>query len=93
MARKVGTTVRYTLSEPATVQFKVQRIVRRRKQPIPVGGSFEHAGGKDSNTLRFTGRIADRKLRPGSYRLIAVPTDAAGNRGAAKSVRFRISRR
>jgi hypothetical protein len=51
-----------------------------------------HSGQVGANTFRFRGRIGGRRLSPGGYRLVARATDAAGNTGAAKRVRFRIVR-
>ena len=41
-------------------------------------GSFTHADVAGANRFRFTGRVGGRKLRPGGYRLRAVPRSAAG---------------
>ena len=62
------------------------RYVRQR-------GSFSHRGRQGSNSFRFTGRLARRRLPVGSYRLVGVPTDAAGNRGRAVQASFRIAKR
>jgi hypothetical protein len=96
IARSTGASVRYQLSEPAKVRFTVQRLVRRRNgrtRFVKVRGSFTHQGRKDSNKFRFTGRLAGRKLRPGRYRLVGVPTDATGNRGKPARAGFRIATR
>jgi hypothetical protein len=95
IARTVGSLVRYRLSEPAVVRFTVERQARGkkgRKRFRKVSGSFSHKGRQDSNKFRFTGRLADKKLRPGTYRLIAVPSDSAGNRGDPVRARFKITR-
>jgi PKD domain len=41
-------------------------------------GSFARADAAGANRFRFAGRIRGRRLSPGSYRLQAVATDAAG---------------
>jgi hypothetical protein len=71
---------------------------RNRSRPrctryVRLRGSFSHRGQAGRNSFKFTGRLAGRKLRPGSYRLVAVARDAAGNASAAKRVSFRIVRR
>ncbi len=53
-----------------------------------VRGFFLHAGREGQNSFRFSGRMGGRALKPGSYRLVGVPTDAAGNVGAAALRRF-----
>ncbi len=87
-AAPVGTVLRYRLSEAATVTVDVlpskgtrflTRLTRRAK-----------AGAR---SLAFSGRVKGRTLKPGSYRLLVRATDAAGNRSAARTVRFRVVRR
>ncbi len=68
-----------------------------RKRPkctrfTAAAGSFTHSGKPGANSFRFSGRIGGRKLAPGAYRLVAVPTDAAGNRGAAIRRAFTVVR-
>lgn len=55
-----------------------------------VGGQIERAGVAGSNGFRFTGRLRSRKLAPGSYRAVAVATDAAGNPSSVKSRAFNV---
>lgn len=52
-------------------------------------GSFSHTDVAGANKLRFSGRLKGRKLAKGSYKLQAVPHNAAGN-GAAVSKQFKI---
>ena len=88
-AAKVGTTIRYRLSEASTVSFRV----RRKGAKKPLKGSFSHKGKAGANKVRFTGRLRRRKLKPGSYVLSATSKDAAGNVAKVKRLRFRIVRR
>ena len=103
-----GSRVSYTLAEDATVEFTVERatkgrrkgrkcVVKRRKGKRcttykQIKGSFVQTGKKGANGFKFTGRVGDRKLRPAGYRLVAIATDAAGNRGKAVRTGFRIKR-
>ena len=89
VAAKVGTTIRYRLSEAATVTFRVRRKGARRA----LKGSFTHKGKTGANKLRFTGRLRKRKLARGSYVLAATSKDAAGNVAKVKRLRFRIVKR
>lgn len=89
VAAKVGTTIRYRLSEAATVTFRVRRKGARRA----LKGSFTHKGKAGANKLRFTGRLRKRKLRRGSYVLAATSKDAGGNVAKVKRLRFRIVKR
>jgi predicted outer membrane repeat protein len=100
-----GTTVTYSLSENATVTFRVERRTTGRR----VNGRCVKQ--KRSNRTRkrcvryvlLTGRqtqtatagpnslrFVRRALPAGSYRLVATAQDAAGNRSAAARVAFRI---
>jgi hypothetical protein len=96
--RRAGARISYALDEAATVTFTVKRIVRRvighrkRTRYIPVRGSFTDAGEVGGNRIRFSGRLAGKRLRAGRYRLIALPVDAAGNIGNAVLAPFRIVR-
>jgi hypothetical protein len=44
------------------------------------------------NSLKFSGRIGRRALRPGSYRATITATDAAGNKSRPKTLSFKIVR-
>ena len=68
-----------------TVKRIVQRIVRHRQRTsyVPLRGSLTDAGKVGGNSLRFSGRLRGRRLKPGLYRLVALPVDAAGNTGNA----------
>jgi streptogramin lyase len=57
-------------------------------------GNFTVQGAAGSTRFRFTGRLRNRKLPVGTYRLAAVARDAAGNKSPAKRSRtFKIVRR
>ena len=92
--RRTGTRISYALDERATLTFRVRRAVRRRGRTryVTLRGSFVHTGNPGGNRLRFSGRLRRRALRPGRYRLVGTPADAAGNRGAAVRASFRITR-
>jgi hypothetical protein len=53
-------------------------------------GAFIHRGHAGANSFRFTGRLGRRRLRPGSYWLVARATDAFGNVSAPARAAFRI---
>jgi len=87
-ARKRGTTIGYTLSEAADVTVRVERARGRRFVPA---GTVRGSGRSGANTLRFTGLIGRRALKPGTYRLRVVARDAAGNTSGA--LRFAVRMR
>jgi hypothetical protein len=71
-----------------------KRSNRRKKRChrfVKVGG-FAHSGEAGTNRFRFRGRVKRRALKRGSYRLLAVAVDAAGNRSTQLSRGFRIIR-
>jgi hypothetical protein len=83
--RKVGSKCR-----------KQTRANRKRKKCTlykTVKGSFTHSGSAGANSFRFTGRIANKPLRSGSYRLVGVPRDPAGNVGKPFRGSFKIVKR
>jgi hypothetical protein len=55
-------------------------------------GTLRRSGKQGRNTAAFSGRMGKRALKPGTYRAVFSATDAAGNRSAAKRLRFRIVR-
>lgn len=77
----------YRLSERATVRFTLFRRVGRRWDRF---GSFSDAGVAGPNRVKLPRRVGGRRVRPGRYRLFAVPKDAAGNKGARVRRRFRV---
>jgi hypothetical protein len=85
-----GTSFRYSLSEPARVTVTIQRrVAGGRRRTV---GTLRRSGAAGPNRLRFSGRVGRRALRPGRYQALIRATDAAGNRSARSSVRFRIVR-
>ena len=58
---------------------------------VKVGG-FAHSGEAGANRLRFNGRVKRKALKRGSYRLLAMAVDAAGNRSTQLRRSFRIIR-
>ena len=90
---KKGATVRYRLSEAARTKFTVQRCLRPRCTKFKrVRGSLTRTGRRGANSFKFKGRVGRRTLGPGSYRLTAVPKDAAGNVGRPARASFKIKR-
>jgi hypothetical protein len=70
------------------------KLLSRRKCKLYKGvrGSFTHTGTAGANSIRFTGRVGGKRLKVGSYRLVAVTVDPAGNKSAGKRRGFRIRR-
>jgi CheY-like chemotaxis protein/DNA-binding beta-propeller fold protein YncE len=83
-----GRRVRGRCVAPTRANRTRSRCERYRTLP----GSFRRTSQAGSNALRFTGRLAGRKLQPGSYRLVAVGQDPAGNKSQPTRRPFRIIR-
>jgi hypothetical protein len=84
-ARTRGTKLRFKLTEAAKVTVTIQKHGSRR-----AAGKLTRKSVAGSNTVKFSGRIGKRALRPGRYRVVMTATDAAGNRSAAVRASFRI---
>jgi hypothetical protein len=91
IAAAVGTRVSLTLSEAATVTFRVKRLVRGTRS-ILLRGRIVRQLARGTNRLRYRGRLAGRRLRPGRYLLVARARDDAGNLSPRRRVGFTIVR-
>jgi hypothetical protein len=56
-------------------------------------GSPVVAAVEGANSTPFSGKIGRKALKPGSYRVRAVATDAVGNESAEKRVKLKIVKR
>jgi uncharacterized repeat protein (TIGR01451 family) len=87
-----GARVRFKLSRASRVRFLIQRQRRvkgKRRYVTVKGGRIERKGRSATNSIRFSGRVRHKPLKPGRYRLRAIPHDAGGT-AKPKSVTFRI---
>jgi hypothetical protein len=90
--------VSWTLDEGATVTFSLERLVRSRcglarllcSRWARAGTLLTRAGTAGSNAVKLRLRARGRNLRVGRYRLVAVSTDAAGNRASPVRAGFRV---
>ncbi len=71
-----GAKLKVTSSEAARV---VGRIAFRKNGTWRAVGAKRWTAKAGSNTLRFYGKVAERRLKTGTYRVRLVATDAAGN--------------
>jgi hypothetical protein len=65
------------------------RNARSCTRLVPLRGSFTRSGRAGANHFHFSGRLLGHKLKPGVYRLVAVPR-ASGKTGRAAPASFRI---
>jgi hypothetical protein len=94
-------SVRFTIERSSAgrrVSGKCVKPTRRnRARPrctrwVVQKGSFTVKAKRGANRIELRGRIGGRTLAPGTYRLVARETDAAGNPSAAKRTAFKIVR-
>jgi hypothetical protein len=89
----VGTRVSFSLTNPGTVVFTVERrTVKKRKGKKRrvvfkrVKGSFSLDGTGGAGSFKFSGRVNGRALKPGGYRLVGT-TGAVSRRAGFRIVR------
>lgn len=85
----LGTVIRFTLSEDATVTIRFARRVGGRWRRVRRVMRFQSAAG--AHRLRFRGRFdLKHPLTPGRYRMTLTARDGAGNVSAPDRARFRL---
>ena len=100
----VALRLRVNVSEGGSLSVDLQRVRAGRKQ-----GKVCKPGRKTGRkctlvtkiaTVKLTGPVGagtvtlpKRKLAAGDYRAVVTPIDAAGNRGAARTVTFKVTKR
>jgi len=93
-----GSTLRFTLSEAATITATYARStckkVRKRRvcTAKPAGSAKVVAAKAGAGTAKLTGRVGTRKLAPGAYTLTLVARDAAGNASKPRTLKLTIVR-
>lgn len=55
-------------------------------------GTLTRNAKAGANTVKFTARLAGRRLSPGAYRLTLRATDSANRRSSVRHVTFRVVR-
>ena len=85
-----GPRVRYTLNEAAGVTLRIQRALAGSPTRYRTIGTLTRNGTTGVNATRFTGMLRKRAARPGRYRMRLRATDAAGNRSAPHTARYRV---
>ena len=93
-------TTTLTVQRPTVGLRKGGACVKARQRPPRAKrctryvrlGSFRHTDVAGHNRFRFSSRVGGRRLKPGAYRLRAVPRTSAGA-GKAVTKRFRVKRR
>jgi hypothetical protein len=85
-----GARLAFTVSEPARVRLTLVRVVRGRE--VRIGALPAVTAVRERLTVRLTGRLHGRAVKPGRYRVVLVATDQSGNRSVARRAGFTIRR-
>jgi virginiamycin B lyase len=89
----LGTVIRWTQSEDATVTISFERRVRGRLRRVR-NRRMRFASSAGKHALRFRGRVdLKHPLKPGRYRMTLSARDAAANVSAPDRVRFTLLRK
>jgi sugar lactone lactonase YvrE len=99
-----STTIRFRLSEPATVKLELYRGRSGHRMP---GGACSRAAKRGRSCVLWARaravkrrvsagthgiKLRSRGLRPGHYRVVLTAVDAVGHRSAARTMRLRVTR-
>ena len=74
-----------SLSEAARVVFAIRALSTGRTV-----ARFARVSDAGANRVRFSGRVRNKPLRPGRYRLTLTATDAAGVSSRPKRLAFEV---
>jgi len=88
-----GTVFRFSLRERGSVKIRID-LVRRGRRGVKLRRAcvLSRQALLKRGSVRFSGRLGRRGLRPGGYRATITATDSAGNSGRGRSVMLRIVR-
>jgi hypothetical protein len=86
--RRVKKGKKRVCAKPTRKNRKKRKCTRYKR----AGKTLVRTSKAGKNKVKFSGRIAKKALKRGSYRLTIVATDAAGNKSKAKRLNFKIVR-
>ncbi len=84
---RYGTAFLYALSEPASVEIRIESVGGR------LGGTLRAPGRPGPNRRHFAGHLAQGALPPGRYLATIRARDADGDLSRRRSLRFQVVRR
>jgi hypothetical protein len=85
--------LRKSLAKKFSGKKLARKLKKRRCKTFKKVGEIKQAVGPGQNQIVFSGRIAGRKLSPGSYRAKLVVTDTSGNVSRTETLKFRVIRK
>jgi hypothetical protein len=86
--RRVKKGKKRVCAKPTRKNRKKRKCTRYKR----AGKTLVRTSKAGKNKVKFSGRIAKKALKRGSYRVTIVATDAAGNKSKAKRLNFKIVR-
>lgn len=86
------TTGRRSASGRCVAPTRSNRSARRCNRGVLLRGVIARGARAGNVSVRFTGRIGNRRLRPNRYRVRVVAIDAAGNQSRVRTASFRVIR-
>jgi hypothetical protein len=87
-AKAAGTRIKFSLSQAARVTFTIHRA--RAKGRWAKVGSFKRDAASGANSLRWSGRVGKRALKPGRYRITAKARAGSGPPSEPRRRRFKV---
>ena len=81
--KKKKVTLEYGLEEPASMEFTIQR--KKGKKLVTVG-VLTAQGVSGANSTKVPQKLKGKKLKPGSYGVVAIATDSAGQQRSSPAV-------
>jgi multidrug resistance efflux pump len=84
-----GSTITWLMNEKASVTLAVQRISRGRHVAVM---TLKRTGIRGENTVRFSGRVGRRTLRPGRYRVRITARTPDGRHVGPRTLTFTVVR-
>lgn len=83
-----GTKFKFTLSEAANILVAIER--RKKAGRYKAAGSLSASGASGANSIKFSGKVGGKRLKPGRYRISITATDAAGNASQPAQAKFKV---
>ncbi len=83
-----SSSVRFSLSEAASVRGTV--LTKKGHRWVSVGTAFSKRFKQGKAKVSFSGKVGHKTLKPGSYRMQLVATDAAKNRSRTTTLAFKV---
>jgi hypothetical protein len=89
--RRLGAKIELSLSEQASVRFRVRRDpIRTSSKPGSGARAFTRSLPEGSSAVLFTGTFR-KTLKPGRYQVIARAKDSIGQRSEKARAKFRLT--